>query len=209
MEEQATTAEPSIWECIAAFFSIEPGPYWLWGTIILSIIAFGLAILAMPTVLQMFCGRPKISIKLKTAHTTAHKVLQFWVENEPIKSKFLKFVKVTRDPAYVVCSLCIYEEGTGKVIFEHTKAKINVEQGEPTLQALVTPSFPGIGVAVYMNLQTKETFFRHDDEWLPIEKGHYKIEILVTSAGEGVAEVTGKAYIGPNVERFFWGNGDE
>ena len=64
--------------------------------VIIGSIAFVVAIMALPTVLQMMCGRPRIRLDLGLDKIDSGIALQCTIWNEPITNKLLRALRVRR-----------------------------------------------------------------------------------------------------------------
>lgn len=94
-----------------------PGTGVLWADIIVSFIAFGIALVALPTVLQMFWGRPVLELEFSRAVEDRTRALVVFVKNPPVKSRLLKGLRVRRDTIQsLTASFRVSESGSRKVI---------------------------------------------------------------------------------------------
>lgn len=78
----------------------------------LGIAAVALAVMALPTVLQMFAGRPKITFGFSEILTHDTKLLRIEIRNLPVSNAFLKFCGVRRDNAHITAGYTVINVGT-------------------------------------------------------------------------------------------------
>jgi hypothetical protein len=84
--------------------------------LICSIIALAIGVMTLPTAFQMFFGRPKIAFDFCDRHRGDVHLLHCDISNEGIKSRFLRFIGVTRSRTDISAFFAIFEYGTDKVI---------------------------------------------------------------------------------------------
>ncbi len=88
-----------------------------WLDITLSFIAFGIAIVALQTIIQMFWGRAKLEIEFERYIKDAERGLIIHLKNPPVKSKWGKRLGLKRDSIQSLAATTrIYEGGSGKII---------------------------------------------------------------------------------------------
>jgi hypothetical protein len=142
--------------------------------IVISVLALGLGLMALPTVFQMFWGRPKLTFEADEFMGTEAKILVIAIKNQPIKSRFLRKLHVEREIGNVLAFVDIQEHGTGKFLVRALPGLLNCA---PTReQGLLTRALPGftVGLTVIATKDGKATIVSgHTEKLLPIGPGEY------------------------------------
>jgi len=90
----------------------------------ISILAFALSLIALPTALQMFYGRPNIHTSYGVTPVNGQLHLVCTLQNVPIKNKFLKALGIRRETAESVRANYTIADETGKIIADNVIAAI-------------------------------------------------------------------------------------
>ncbi len=113
-------------------FSEPPPPLLSWGDIVLSAVAFGLAVVTLPTAFQMWWGRPSLAVEFERERFDSGVGLCCRIRNAPVRNKLLSALGVVRETAHgVAANEIITESGSGKVLVRR-RLKISVEGADPT-----------------------------------------------------------------------------
>ena len=93
-------------------------PDWMqWTDVVLSVIAFGLAVMALPTAFQMWWGKPSLEIKLDRSQSDAGVGLICEITNKPIERQFLRWLGVFRKAAHGMCATATFSKvGSGEIV---------------------------------------------------------------------------------------------
>ena len=155
---------------------------------IISIVALVAAMLALPTVLQMIWGKPKLVIAVSDREVTAGKVLQVELFNPPIQNKLLRWLGVKRMTAGdVMGSFKIQEHGSRRVIFPGEVPEIITHNGTGGHQriSLAASFFPAtFGVVLSLYEDKKAYVFEEQETILP--PGKYCVCIHFMMEGEPI-----------------------
>ena len=155
-------------------------PDWLqWTGVVLSIIAFGLALMTLPTAFQMWWGRPSLSIAYERGRFDPGVGLNCRIENVHVKSKLLSMLGVVRETAYAVkVSALIRESGPGKIL-SRVIPNINVEGSPPSSRADLHPGVSAFALIVLQG-QDNVAFVCTPDRETVLSPGEYDCEVTVT-----------------------------
>ncbi len=110
-------------------------PEWLvWVGSIAGIIALGLGVVMLPTVLQMFWGRPSLNTRFEPGVKGRQRWLQVFLENRPIEKQWLKKLGVRGDTLQSLnVSFRLAEVGSGRIIVPIRQARIYTDDTGDTL----------------------------------------------------------------------------
>ncbi len=98
-------------------FIASPPPIWQWVGIGAGFLALGVAILTLPTVLQMLYGKPNITLEIDIEEREGGRILRCCIFNLPVTNKWLNKLGVERKTAQsIVASFRIEEKGTKREI---------------------------------------------------------------------------------------------
>ena len=158
-------------------------PDWLqWTVVVLSFIAFWLAIMTLPTAAQMWWGRPSLSIKYERSRFDPGVGLSCYIENVHVKSKILLMLGVVRETAYAVkVGAIIRESGSGKAV-SRIIPNINVEGAPPSSRANLHPGVPAFATLVFQGQDAVAVVVppRDDGAETALSPGEYDCEVTVT-----------------------------
>lgn len=196
------------WDLFSAIRRPVP-PVWQWSGLAISVIAFVLAIMTLPTAFQMWWGRPEIKIRFVKADRSNMVALQCYIENEPIRSKLLRMLGVHRDSADIAADLTVRETPNGRQIV-HKRPLLNIEQGEPTLRVTLAARLPAIFAVAYQMRDNQQAAIFSDGgdridtgNEILLVPGVYEAEVHVLLQDANV--VSKKTFqIGRNSEGTYW-----
>jgi len=101
--------------------------------LLVSIIALALAIVALPTVFQMFFGRPQLRIVFEETDIDIGRRLECRIYNVAVQNRILKLIGVRRDQAVISTTFCVREAGSNVVLFDTARAYLIDIGGYPYL----------------------------------------------------------------------------
>jgi hypothetical protein len=176
-------------------FSSPPSSHWQWFAIIISIIAFGLAIMTLPTVFQMIWGRPK----LKVSFWGKGHILQCGIQNVPVKG-ILKYLGVEREliPDFSVNVLIkdksIEDELDGQVYYGSCVLEVG-DLDKSCKKQVILPASDTLFARIYIVTATNEKAYLMDENFDPIKPttlnwgkeikpGTYKLTIEANAKGK-------------------------
>lgn len=163
-----------------------------WVDVILSFTAFGIAIVALPTILQMFWGRPLLRVEFDRAVEDQERMLAVYLKNPPIKSRTLSRMGVRRESIQsLAASFQIAEVGSGRVLdpIRHGIFFTDEElEPRPKERVALPPTYSvatSFGVAKWMP-DTNSVVVPPDRlrGALPLAAGYYLAKVVVMVDGE-------------------------
>jgi hypothetical protein len=166
--------------------------------LIIAIVALVISIMALPTALQMFFGRPRLWVDFQEMDSDIGKRVVCMIYNTSIQNRSLNKIGVKRDPAIISATYQIRESGTNRVMLDTARGYLidiggNLNQGAPraTLLEDAPVSFSCLlhkkadGEVIAMNLDTRQQ--------IVLPPGRYRVDIAVRSGStefRGSREVT-------------------
>ncbi len=176
----------------------EPIPTELdWVIGILGLVAFALAVLAMPSVAQMLWGRAQLRTEYKTDANGEDRSLIVFLSNPPVRQKFLKCIGLHRD-AIQSLEACfqIREAGSGAVLdpIRHARLKSPDDPSDDFFSyRIVLPPTYSVGaslmIAIWDKISAKAVV--PPDRLRPaiaLSAGLYRVEIIFTIDGDPVKD---------------------
>lgn len=172
-----------------SFLQAAPPPEIQWILAGISVLALFLALLALPTVFQMFWGRPRLVINFgEQAYSFPQgegKALMCLISNPPVESPVLRKIGVRRAAADdVFAGIRIYEEGTNRVVIPHIDAQILVDRGMPRTRCSLPPSIPPFPFIVIAFPPEGGPLAANSE---PIQNGAYYALIIIGSADQATS----------------------
>ena len=187
-------------------FSEPPPPILSWGDILLSVVAFLVGIVTLPTAFQMWFGRPSINVEFGTDRMDAGTSLKCYMYNDSIKKKWLKFLGVRREPAHDVAAVvAIKDHPKGKVL-ARARLRMNVEKGQSLVRADIHAGGPATSVILYHQKGEIGARLKDHDESIEdqlIGPGEYETELEIVWGQERLVKKQ-LLFIGQNDERTHW-----
>ena len=164
-------------------------------------------VIAIPPLLQMVYGRPKIRVGFDMSTEQGAKLLLCNIYNRPITNWFLKKIGVTLTPTDVFASFDIREHGTNKIIASAFRARLHDAKANTTgLSLAAKPSLPVVFVVIehddkgaitidHAPSQTKE---------LRLELGEYFADVKIAWGEATVRAVAQSFTIDANKDATHW-----
>jgi hypothetical protein len=185
---------------------------WQWLGLIIGIVGFILALLATPSALQMFFGRPHIQIEFGTRTRQGlvgsyEQVMECQLYNRPIKRAWVRALGIRRTPAEDLCAFyTIQEVGSNRMLRDGRLAHIT-GPAEPEarthviLPASIRPStFPISSTTMVEGGSTTLLDPEHPE---PLAPSTYVVSVVVTS-GEDEFRGASQLVIGWKAEDVVW-----
>ena len=178
----------------------------------LGLIAFVLAILAIPSVVQSMFGQPKIKVMFETRTIrdevgSPRAVKECHLQNEPVQNWWLRLCRVRRTTADDVSAwFTIREAGSERIVHDTVPAKIQTQingglQERISLPASFQPS--GFPVTVTPMGPESETLVFAGETMEILALGTYLVSVLVTS-GEDKFRAESQLVVGRRAEDVTW-----
>jgi hypothetical protein len=150
---------------------------WQWIFAIIGLVAF---LMAVQPFTQFMWGRPKIEIEFGARDKDKSRFLDILLLNRPIKSRFLKSIRVRRDKAEDVFLVCEIENcETQQMYAEKMIPKISTVEGESLRVALPGSTTPAT-ITLIGSFDNGETSIADKNKTLV--PGKYYLEITVHCA---------------------------
>jgi len=147
---------------------------------IVGVVALVVGTMAIPTILQMFYGRPRLTFEADDFTGPEGRILVLAIKNPPISNKFLRLVGVEREAGDIIGFFDIQELGTGRLIARTVTGLLNCAPLQTIgLQARSLPGFT-VGMTV---ISTREGLAHivdaRPERSISISPGHYIAHIAV------------------------------
>ena len=182
-------------------------PEWLgWTDVVLSVVAFGIGLMTLPTAFQMWWGRPTIDVKFTVDRREGMVGLKCFLTNPPVRG-WRKKLGVYRETANNLCIiLTIREGGTKLLVADMARPRINVERGESAIRVDLHSGLPGIAVIFYQAADDKGAKInsKQDESDDPIiEPGEYECYVKVVWANGSIDKIA-RCIIGRTIDETRW-----
>jgi hypothetical protein len=147
---------------------------------IVGIIALLVSIMAIPTILQMFFGRPRLTFEADDFTGPEGRILVLAIKNPPITNRFLRLMGVERESGDVIAFFDIQELGTGKLIARTVTGLLQCAPLQTIgLQARSLPGFT-VGLTVISTRESSASIVdARPEKVIAISPGHYIAHIAV------------------------------
>jgi hypothetical protein len=175
--------------------------------LVLAILAVALGLMAIPPILQMIWGKPRITIAFTTHSRDGSKALTCSVSNPPVTNRLLKVLGVTRRAAVgTITGFSISEYGTGRIVVPNIAEELASTPNAPAVPVLhfvasrISSGFP---VAIMETKQAKvhsldAALQRHD-----LPPGTYVCRVKIMW-GSDKKEAERSFVLGASPETFEW-----
>lgn len=163
-----------------------------WVDIVLSFIAFGIAVVALPTIFQRLWGRAKLEVEFDRHAKDSERSLLIHLKNPPVKSQWGKRMGVSRDSIKSLAATTrISEAGSGKVVdpMRHMRIYPDDDLGGHGLSRISLPPTYSVGAGILVALWEPEQRVAKipPDQLrdpLSLGAGYYRLEIVFLVDGE-------------------------
>ncbi|WP_332445768.1 hypothetical protein [Dehalococcoides mccartyi] len=155
---------------------------------IISLIALAIALMALPTVAQMICGKPRISIQYNVREDLGYRQLQGEIYNLPITKGVLNLLAVRRMTAEeVMVEWTIKESKSLREVFPGTDRKRNWDAGNVFRITRVASNIPfkfDIVAAFDNGKQVKPS----GDPNIVLPIGRYRVDVQFSVEGKKISQ---------------------
>ena len=151
-------------------------PDWMqWTDVVLSVIAFGLAVMALPAAFQMWWGKPSLEIKFDRNRLDEGVGLICLIENKPIERQFLRWLGVCRKAAHGMrATATVSKSGSGELV-GYKQLEILVGGNAAVPRVDLHPAVPSWAAVLVQLPGTSSAMFGEID----VVPGEYSCEIEV------------------------------
>jgi hypothetical protein len=147
---------------------------------VIGVVALLVGIMAIPTILQMFFGRPHFTFEADDFTGPEGRILVLAIKNQAVSNRFLRLVGVEREAGDVIAFFDVQELGTGKILVRSVTGLLNCAPLRTIgLQARALPNFT-VGLTVISTREGNATIVDARPEKItPIAPGHYVARIAI------------------------------
>ncbi len=177
---------------------------WQWAGIILA----GLALtMAMPSILQMFWGRPRVETEFDVSTERGKRSLVMFIKNPPIASRVLRTLGVRREAVQgLTAELRVSECGSGRIVVPIRH--LALYSGDETHRMIQLPPTYSVGAAVMVAMWsniTKGAVIPGDKLRGPLElgQGYYTAQVILFVDGDP-AKFTRQFVVGKDADDLIW-----
>ena len=147
----------------------------------IALIALGLAVVALPTVFQMFWGRPSITVEF-TRDEQGDLFCEIY--NRPVSNPFLTLLGVRREAASITAGILIQNEDTQEVVLGTTIPAIVIDDQLMNLDKThLPPSHSPLSTMIVQISGHGAGAYNSNGQRIQLPTGTYRMEMIVT-AGE-------------------------
>lgn len=146
----------------------------------LGLLGVVLALVALPTAFQMFFGRPTIEFVCSVEHGDKGSILQCRLLNPAIENRFLKWLGVRREAAYIHAAYKIWSQETGELIVDLT-APLLVSTTDNAQALELRPTLFGVTFALVLCNQQGVFALaeKPNKEVIRLDPGNYNAPVVV------------------------------
>ena len=158
-----------------------PPPWLEWTAIVVAFAALALAVAALPTVLQMWFGKPSISVEFEKVGISLGVALKCNIINNPVKSRLLKRIGVRRQEARDLGGRVTIRESGGKKYVESMRLVFSYLKDEGEMRINLHPGNPTFVLIAYHKWKDGKPMLSSNGEDgndnLELEPGEYDCEL--------------------------------
>ncbi|MGO9786668.1 MAG: hypothetical protein ACLPL5_07665 [Stellaceae bacterium] len=173
--------------------------------IVISVVALGLGLMALPTVFQMFFGRPKLDLGEDEYTGPDGKSLFITVKNRPIKNRFLKFIRVVREVGDVSAFFDIQQQGSNLFVAKDISGSLHNSALRES--GLMVRAFPGRTIGLTVIHFEKGTAYvvdaRAQGGFKELPEGDYVVNAVIF-CGEQIYKIKKLLKVGKEAHLTFW-----
>jgi len=149
-------------------------------SLVIGVIALLVGIMAIPTILQMFFGRPRFTFEADDFTGPDGRILVLAIKNRPVTNRFLRLVGVEREAGDVIAFFDVQELGTGTILTRSVTGLLSCAPLQTIgLQARALPNFT-VGLTVINTREGNASIVdARPERIMPISPGHYVARIAI------------------------------
>lgn len=140
--------------------------------------------MAVPSVLQMIFGVPKITIEPDVEESENSCFLVCKLYNEPIRNRILTFLRVSRDPAHdVIAYFTIDKQGSGETVCLNVDTEIKTQREVASQRISLPPSLLPAAFPIVVDTKTHGVVYvmRRVGQDMLLKPGVYIAKVRVLS----------------------------
>jgi hypothetical protein len=173
---------------------------------IMSIVALVMAVVTLPTVFQMYGGKPSIDVSPNVHDIKGVRVLRFFIRNRPVTSRFLKTIGVVRQATDILVNFNVCEAGSGKVVTNMVRAQLRNERHERAMQISLASYIPAIVALIICDEEGSSKIITEEElsAGVPVTRGRYRIQFNIIYAHNRHFKFTAEFSVGNKPEDPYW-----
>jgi hypothetical protein len=192
-----------------------PSALWQWIGIICGIAALVLGVMAVPSILQMVFGRPRVVWNFEKFVDRQERALGIFLRNPPISNAFLKRLHVRRDAVQSLTgTLRISEAGSSKILVPilHITFYLDETLADPQGMSRITlPPTYSVGASfpiVQWDNKDKKAYVVPDRlrKKFALAPGYYQVEIMLIVDGMPLDHIAKRFVVGGKADDLIWGS---
>jgi hypothetical protein len=169
----------------------------------IAILALVLSLMALPTVFQMWWGAPDIRVDFDVDHRNGTKYLKIGIRNEPVRSRVLRKLGVTRQAVPITAAYRIYEVGSNRIVVDTVLAEIASPDGSHSQMVNLPAPLPVGFVIIQHDADGVAAIDLRNELKTPMTHGRYRAEIEVLGSDQ-LATASREFTVGANVSETYW-----
>jgi hypothetical protein len=175
-------------------------------SLVIGVIALLVGLAAIPTIFQMFFGRPHLTFEADDFTGPEARILVLKIKNEPVKHPVLRLMGVERDAGDLTAFFDVQEQGTGHFL---ARSMSGLLHGAPHRdEGLLIRILPGFSVGMTIictRLGTAQIVNGREKENAGpiIPAGHYLAHIAVVR-GQRTYKISQEFVVGAEDHKTFW-----
>jgi len=187
--------------------SSSPLPTMGIAALVISIIALILSVMALPTVFQMFWGRPKLAADFWGLEGSAGKRFTCNITNAPVRGRILRRLGVRREPAVIFADFQVCEAGTNRILLDMTRVPLIDLAGdanEGSLRATLGDHMPVAFVCIVHPTEGDAYAVNvHRNMKTVLPPGRYRVNVDVI-CGDRVFKASREITVGTRLSQTYW-----
>jgi hypothetical protein len=168
--------------------------------LIVALVALGVSFMSLPTVFQMFCGRPKLRVEFEKSRLGDLTALRCHIWNDPIQSRFLRFIGVIRTPVDLSASFSI-ERTSGELV---APLVIPIISSERETSKQITLHQHGLPARIPIIVIKQNHAFVISEKEIALEPGGYLINLDFMLSNSNLHTYSEYLVIGETVDQSYW-----
>ena len=174
---------------------------------VIGVVALLVGVLAIPTILQMYFGRPRLTFEADDFTGPDARILLIKIQNEPVKSKLLLLLGIEREPGGLLAFVSVQKLGTNEILVRAAPGLLNCTPLRSL--GLSARALPGFVVGLAVISTRKGTAHIVDaragdtDDGIPIAPGAYMANIAIVR-GQRTYNIKQTFTVGAEDHRTFW-----
>ena len=163
-------------------------------------VALAISVMTLPTVFQMFGGKPKIRVEFEKTILDELTVLRCHIWNQPVRNRVLRRLRVVREPVEISVSFSV-ERTSGELVAPLVTPTITTEKESGKQVTLFYHAVPARVAIIIIKQNT--AFILYDDE-KKLKPGGYVVNLDLILSNATMHRYQEKLVIGENANQSYW-----